>query len=267
MKKGILGIVSAVFLLLGIFLIGIFITSFFSSYYPFSFEKSEAVIGAKESEIRLSFFPEYYAYTLNEIDGDVIRQRVSKNDIVSTPVGDTISGYEVNGGFVTNRQILLDVIHLILFSAAGILLIMLGLMIIFRNADWMYDLRLWAGTVRRRMPANTLKSVKYLLLTACVIFIFGGYILHFFQIHFSQQEEVKAEIAAVERKPGYGRFNGPTHSFTLNYEVGEEWLQANVKVTKEVFDTYREGSSLTIFYKQNNPYYVFLPSELTFNMN
>jgi len=33
--------VAAIFLLCGIFLIGIFITSFFSSYYPFSFEKSE----------------------------------------------------------------------------------------------------------------------------------------------------------------------------------------------------------------------------------
>jgi len=78
-----------------------------------------AVIGEKESEIRLSFFPEYYAYVLDEIDGGVSRQRVSKNAIVSTPVGETISGYEVNGEFVTNRQILLDVTHLILFRCSG----------------------------------------------------------------------------------------------------------------------------------------------------
>ena len=78
---------------------------------------------------------------------------------------------------------------------------------------------------------------------------------------------MKAEIAEVERKPGYGRFSVPMYIFTLNYRVGEEWLQANVKVTKEVFDKYREGSSLIINFKQTNPYYVFLPSELTFNLS
>jgi len=261
LKKGVLRVVSAIFLLSGIFIIGIFITSFFNNYFPFSFEKSEAVIGVKESEIRLSFFPKYYAYVLNEADGDVSRQRVSKDDIVSTSVGEKISGYEANGDFVTNRQMLLDVMYLILFIAAGIVLILLSLMMIFKNADWMYKLRQWAKTVRGRLPKNTLESIKYLLLTACVLIIFGGYILHFFQIHFSQQEEAKAEITAVERKPGYGRFNGPTHIFTLKYKVGEEWLHVNVKVTKEDFDTYREGSSLMVYYKQNNPYYVFLPSE------
>jgi|SRR5690625_1963267 len=128
------------FLLSGILLIGIFVIPFSSSYYPISFEKSDAVIEAKESEIRLSFFPKYYAYVLNETEGNVSRQRVSKNEIVSTPAGDRISGYEANGEFVTNRQILLDVINLILFIAAG-------LMMIFGNAYWMYLLSKWAVTV------------------------------------------------------------------------------------------------------------------------
>lgn len=263
MKRIILSTFAVISLLIGLFLIGFFGYSFFS-YYPFSFAKTETIVEAKESEIRLSFFPKYYVYVVDE--ADVMKHRVSKNDMLTTQIGEPISGYENNERFVTGKQIFVDVMYFLVFTFTGILLVMLSVMIFFRNASWMYRFQQKKRSVRRRLSNKTLESMKYILLIGAILFIFGGCILHLFQIYFTEHEQRDAEIVEMERKPGYGRYSFPTYQVTLHYELDEKWIQSKIKVSKEVFDSAKEGKTITIFHKKNNPYYVFLPSEVNTNV-
>lgn len=262
MKKTFVYLFSVVSLLAGIFFIGIFGYTFLSNYYPFSLQKEKTTVIHKESEIGLSFFPKYYITVLDEAESSISSHRVSKKAMLSTHIGETISGYQNKGQFFTSKQIILDIVYLIIFCFIGVTLFFLGILIFVRNTSLMHKIRQLNQSIRTRISENMLQSIKYLLFIAALMVIFGGHILHFFQIHFNQHDEVYATIVEVERKPGYGRFNGPTFIFTLNYEWNHESIEARVRVSKEIYDLYGEGTTLKILYQKKNPYYVFMPYEI-----
>lgn len=258
-KKILLYSFAVMSLLVGIFLIG-FAYLFLHHNYPFSFEKTNAIVVHKKSEVGLSFFPKYSMIVLDEAD-DISEQRVNKRTMISTHIGDQVSGYKNNESFFTGQQIIISSIHTLIFILAGIVLFLLGTLIFMKNTSLVHHIQKWVRSIRRYR--GFLQWVKYILIVAVIVFMFGNQVLHFFQINFKQHDKTRATITEVEHKPGYGRFATSTYIFTLHYDASNhESIEAKIKVSKEMYDLYVEGNTLEVFYQEKNPYYVFLPNEI-----
>jgi len=245
----------------GLLLIGLFGYSFFNSYYPFSFEKTTGIVIHKEIEIGLSFFPKYYTTVLDENDGSFSQNKVSKRTMTSTLIGDRISGYKSEKQFFTTQQIVTDFLITLLFSIVGIILFLLGILVYIKNTRLYRSVQRWMKAIR--IHKNFSKWIKYILLAGAIIYLFGGQFLHLCQIYLKQHNETLAEIVETEHKPGYGKYATSTYIFTLNYDIGgHESVEAKVKVSKDMYDSYQEGTTITVYYQEKNPYYTFLPSEI-----
>lgn len=234
---------------------------FLAQYNPLSTEPAQATIIHKNSEIRLSFSPKYYMTVNDEYDGSSSKTRVSKRAMISTNIGDQLTGYRSKGQFFTTYQLLIDMLYFTVLILVGIALCLLGSLIFIRKTPVIRKLNEWLRLIRRDEKIH--ESIKYLLLIGAVIFLFGGYVLHFFQVNFSQHVTTEAVITDMERKPGYGRFATSTYSLTLKYDSNaSEPTETKIKVSKEAFDFYKEGNTIDVLYQKRNPYYVFLPSEV-----
>jgi len=249
----------------GILLIGLFGYSFFSSYYPFSFEKTTGVVIHKKSEIGLSFFPKYYTIVLDESDGSFSQNKVNKRTMISTPIGERVSGYKSERQFFTSKQIVTDFLITLLFIIVGIVLFLLGILIYIKNTRLYRSVQRWMKSIRVHKDFS--QSIKYILLAGAIIYLFGGQFLHLCQIYLKQHDETLAKIVETEHQPGYGKYSTSTYIFTLNYDLdGHDSVEAKIKVSKDMYDSYEEGTTITVYYQENNPYYTFLPSEINPNL-
>src|SRR5690625_26307 len=114
-----------------------------------------------------------------------------------------------------------------------------------------------------RLPKYFSPSIKYILRAGAITYRCGGQFLHLCHIHLKQHDETLAEIVETEHQPGYGKYSTSTYIFTLNYDIGgHDSVEAKVKVSKDMYDSYEEGTTITVYYQERNPYYTFLPSEI-----
>src|SRR5699024_1406342 len=235
---------------------------FFYDFNPLELEQAERTVTAKHSELRQSLLPKYYLLVNNEAGTDPSLQRISKSELFSVQTGDVISGYEKDGIFYTGRQFLSDVTLLIGFTVGGLIRIPFCLSILFRKKPFVKKIRRRMRDFFQRMPSGTGESWKYLLLPLAAIWVFGGYGLHFFQIHFTPHQETTAEILEVARDPGYGRFIRTSYYFTFYYEQDENAVIVETKVGKDMYDAYTEGNKVKLWLKESNPYYAYTPREV-----
>lgn len=262
LKDSVANTLAAITLLLGAALILFCSYAFFHDFNPLELERSERTITMKHSELRQSLLPKYYVLVTDEFSINTSKQRVSKRDLFSAQIGDVISGYEKNGVFYTGRQLLSDITLLLVFTMVGLVLVLSGLFILWRKKAFTRKLRIRMRDLFLRMPRRTRESWKYMLLIMVLIWLFGGYVIHFFQIHFTTHQEVSAKVQEVEREPGYGRYNRPSYYLTFRYEYQGEPIIVETKVNKGMYDAYTEGSTATLWIKESNPYYAFPPGEV-----
>src|SRR5699024_1513155 len=142
-------------------------------------------------------------------------------------------------------QLITDIFYSITFTLVGIALCLLGSLIFIRKSSMIQKVNDWIQSIPR--DGNIYESIKYLLLIGAVIFLFGGYVLHFFQVNLSQHDTAEAVITGMEHKPGYGRFAMPTYSLTLTYDLNaSDTAEAKIKVSKETYDFYKKGNTIEV---------------------
>lgn len=225
-------------------------------------ERAERTISAKHSELRQSLLPKYYVIVNNEAGTDPSIQRVNKGTVFSFQTGDTISGYEKDGTFYTGRQILSNTTWLFVFTLGGLILVLIGLSILLRKKTYLKKIRMRIRDFLLQMPSGLRESWKYILLSIALIWLFGGYALHFFQIHFTTHQEVNAKIIEAKHDPGYGRFNTASFYLTFSYEQNGDAIIVKTKVNHEMYEAYSEGNTVNLWVKTGNPYYAYPPSEV-----
>lgn len=222
--------------------------------------QANATVIQKKSEIGLSFFPKYYVTVIDKVESSNSQHRVSKRTVMSTDIGNELSGFRSKGQFFTGYQLIIDLIHTFIFILVGILLLILGGLAFIKDTPIAQFINKWIHSVSIYWKSSI--WLKYIIIISSIIFIFGGKFLHFYQINVKQHDKTIAKIIEVQQKPGYGRYTGPTFCFTLNYNLNDKAVETKIKVPKQTFDQYEEGNMLEVFYLQENPYYVFLPNEL-----
>jgi len=219
----------------------------------------------KKGEIGLSILPKYYTIVSDEADGSFSQNKVNKRTMISTPIGERVSGYKSEQQFFTMQQIVTDFLITLLFSIAGVVLFLLGILIYIKNTSLYRSIQRWVRSIRTHKDFS--QWIKYILVAGAIIYFFGGSFLHLCQIYLKHHDETSAKIIEAEHQPGYGRYSRSTYIFTLNYDIADhDAVEAKIKVSKDIYDTYKEGTTITVYYQESNPYYVFLPSEVNLDL-
>ncbi len=258
-KKIVLIFLSIISLCLGIFLVGLFGLSLFKHYVPFSIQKTTSVIAVKESEIGLSSFPTYHIFVRTEAD-NISRHKATKNMMMNVSVGDEIEGYKIKERFYTAKDLVMDLLTSAVILVVGIILIFLGILYFAQKTTWSESMKKRA---RHFKMTKTKKAfVKYSIFLFIVLFFAWEHLYHFTHTHSKNYEQINAEIMEVERKPGYGRFNGPTFIFRVGHVSADgEPVFTKIKVPKKVYERYDQGDTLILHYPVKNPYYLYFPRE------
>src|SRR5699024_5494140 len=150
-----------------------------------------------------------------------------------------------------------DFLITLLFSIVGIILFLLGILDYIKNTSLYRSVQLSMKAIRIHKKFS--KCINYILLAVAIIHLFSSQFPYPCQIYLKKHNETLAEIVDTEHKRCYGKYATSTYIFTLNYDIGgHESVEAKVKVSKDMYDSYQEGTTITVYYQEKNPYYTFL---------
>ena len=229
-----------------------------------SAEKAEARVVEKIGQKGLFTQPAYFVRVLlpNGEEADYLN-RVSKKEIKNLNPGDTISGFSTSpSNFSTFRDLLFDSI----FFLFGIALFgfiafccLIALITQIPAIDHFLETKTFLG---RTSKGNGIK----ILATVIGIFLFfvGRFLINLFHKLFPfMKTKSNAIITDKESYISYRKYKDSSFQFTISFRNKDgEVINVIKDVTRHTYHKYEIGGEISVMYKNNNPYDLFI-SETT----
>lgn len=241
-------------------LTGFLIADYMDEYNLFAAEKQEVTIIDKVGSKGL-FTPPAYFVRVELPSGEIspYLNRISKGQINKFDQGDTLTGFSTySGEFSTIRDFFFDSI----FFAGGILLFglftLVGIFVLLTEipaVDRFINEKTFMGRT------STGNGMKILTVTMAVFIYFSARFLYnlFHKLVPFMKTNTEAKIIDTYSDVSFRRYEDSIYQFTLLFEDNAGNKMEVIKdVTRNTFDHYSIGNSLSITYRNLNPYDIFI---------
>jgi len=252
-------ILSGFFIILVFTIIGYLSLSSFTKEFNFlDMERTEATIYTTYSKKGTFTLPNYYAI-VEKSDGAMSyeRHRITQNQINTLDNSDKIFGFKtVDGGFSSTK----DVIHFTIISLA--LVVFSGVILLFGIAVIYLQLP-FVKKSKSEIRSFLMFILKWFLGLPFALFIllqlsqFAGNV--YYTLIPMNQSEADAVIASKESSTSSGRYKTVSYEFSLEFEdQSGDSIDVYKRVPKKTYDDYHEGGTISIAYRDKNPYDIYL---------
>src|SRR5690625_236787 len=229
-------------------------------------ERTEAAIYTTYSKKGTYTLPSYYAI-VEKPDGVMSYERhsITKNQINTLDSGDKIPGFKtVDGGFSSTK----DVIH---FTTIGIVLVVFSGAILLLGIAAIYLQLPFAKKPSGRVKSLLTFILKWFLGLPFALFLlfqlnlFAGNMFH--TLIPMNQSETDAMIVSKDSSISGGRYKTVSYEFSLEFEdQSGDSIDVYKKVPKKTYDDYHEDGTISIAYRDKNPYDIYLLSDDQFTI-